>query len=137
MSKNKSPYKEGDVHWAFILEGSYPDYKESLLKIKFTNYTNGWSHCANVLNGIDQTNGNVYIDFDLFEDRIDKTQLFSSYNEAKVHLIKYLELVKERAIEKADNEMKYKLNKVEEWEVFHKDILRESKIDSIIDDKCK
>ena len=132
MSKDKSPYKEGDVYWAFILEGSHPNYTESLVKIKFSNYTNGWSHCANVLSGPDNTNGNVYIDFTIHDDRIDRTQLFDSYSEAKEHLIKYLELMKERAIEKADNELNYKLSRIEGWEEFHKDVLRESKIDDIL-----
>ncbi len=132
---NKSPYKEGDVKWVFRLEGSYPNYDfEYIVQVEFQKFTSGWGHSAKVIRGNDFSNGHIHIDTTIRDDRVDWTKVYDSYSEAKEHLMKWLELKKKWAIDRIEKEQSINLERLEQWESYNKDLLRESTIDEILKD---
>ncbi len=138
MKNNISPYEKGEVKWVFLLKGSYPHYtSEYVIQVKFTHYVNDSSYVARheveILRGDLMSGGFESVPCKQSDLKIDETKVFDTFTEAKNHLIKFLEYKKELAFKRAESDMKRRMNQFGDWEnsPFNKDLIRESKINSI------
>lgn len=137
MYNKKSPYKEGDIKWVFLLKGSYPYFEgEYLIQVQFTHCFDDITHEAKVLRGGDVSGGYEMIPVSTSHLRIDQTKIYDTYTEAKNQFIKFLEYKKNKEIKKIELEHQRRLNQFGDWEnsPYNKDLIRESKIDSIFNE---
>jgi hypothetical protein len=137
MSTKDSPYNEGDVRWVFLLRGSYNNYSEYIVQVKFTHYFNGTHHEAEVLRGDLIKGGYESIPVYANKLHLNETRVFDSFLEAKNHFIKYMVNKRQEEYKKVDSEIQRRMNQFGDWEnaPFNKDLIRESKIDSICNER--